>query len=90
MFRQPMLTDNDSGLTVERFLALTPSLTLSVVVDSPREMKDLAMPTYDEKPLGGYSYRLPEQGVISQEVHEALLGESLEKYEGIWRSLASR
>lgn len=86
------LTANDTDRVEELFNVLK---TENYVVDMapPREQESMQYhpQTYENVDLGGYSLvSEPRSRKIDQEVHEALLDQSLEEFADIWRSLAQK
>jgi hypothetical protein len=85
----PVKTDNDSD--TQAFQNITTLNATRVDAAPPRESTDYQPLSYDVSGVGGYRLETTSRPkAIRQEVHDALLEQSLEEYEDLWRSLAQK
>jgi len=85
-------TDRDTASRYDDVWRVTPSHSMPVIAPPPPLRVDLHMNPYEA--LAGVGGIILVEGIwarpIDQDVHEQLLDESLERYPGIWRSLAEK
>jgi hypothetical protein len=85
------LTDNDNDRLEEKFDSITTNNSLPLDIAPPSESNSFRPSTPEAFNASDYSLAKPSRHTeIPDEVHEALLRQSLEEYGDLWRSLARR